>query len=447
MEKNKTIDKRKVAIYVRVSSQKQLDGYSLDAQTFEIKRNIYSNNLITSESELVEYRDEGSSGKNMHREGIQQLIEDIKNNKIRIVYMWKLDRVSRDISDFNTFLKLLAKYNVKLMSVKSTIDNEKPVGRFMTNIEISMAQLEREQISERTISGLEQSAREGFYPFSSTPYGYKKSEKKIKVPNSRSARKKLEIDDTKASTIKKIFTYATLGYTPREISDELSLVYNISLQPEQVRKMIKDERYKGLFFYRGEYYTNVVPAIIEEKQWDLAQRNIAIKNKNQPQKCNYYFTRKIHCTCGSKLVNTSGKRNGNIYRYYYCEKCRHGINQEFLINQTIHRISTFSKIKDKQIKMEKLQNNLKLLDQKAEKIRIQYINDLIDDKNFIKTLIVIDEKRKKFQAKIKSIGYEDINSFQNLSGIEKYNFIQEHIERINVDVDTKIVVSIKYNEH
>ena len=117
-------DHRNVAAYVRVSSQKQVEGYSLDAQMYDIKRDIYIKNLISSENELIEYRDEGRSGKNMNREGIQKLIEDIKQNKIKIVYIWKIDRVSRDIADFSTFLKLLEEYKVSLMAVKSTIDHE-----------------------------------------------------------------------------------------------------------------------------------------------------------------------------------------------------------------------------------------------------------------------------------------------------------------------------------
>ena len=451
-------DNRKVAAYVRVSSQKQVEGYSLDSQMYDIKRDIYIKKLIKSEDELVEYRDEGRSGKNMDREGIQQLIDDIKNYKIKIVYMWKIDRVSRDIADFSTFLKILKEYDVTLMAVKSTIDHEKPVGRFMTNMEISVAQLEREQISERTLAGLQQLVREGFYPYGGkSPFGYKRVHNKLINPEneddefyipSRSKGKKLIIHKKEAKVVKQIFMYATWGYTAKEICEAMSFIYTEkALIPDKIVNMIHDERYKGIFNYKGEVYTDVVPQIIDKKTWDDAQKNFSLRKKVPNEDRNYVLNRKVYCSCGERLVNTSGKKKKKIYRYYYCNHCNHGINQDYLLNQTLHRICNFAIQKDKSQKLNKLQEDLKKIDNKAQNLLNQYVNDKINDKYFISTLCLIDERRKNIQKQINSLGSKTINDFLDLTPAEQYRFIHEHLKRINVDIDTRIVISIEYNNH
>ena len=98
-------------------------------------------------------------------------------------------------------------------------------------------------------------------------------------------------------------------------------------------------------------------------------------------------------------------------------------------------------------KMNKLQEDFKKFDNKAQNLLNQYVNDKINDKYFLSTLCLIDERRKNIQKQINSLGNKTINDFLDLTPAEQYRFIHEHLKRINVDIDTRIVISIEYNNH
>ena len=102
--------------------------------------------------------------------------------------------------------------------------------------------------------------------------------------------------------------------------------------------------------------------------------------------------------------------------------------------------------KDKSQKLNKLQEDLKKIDNKAQNLLNQYVNDKINDKYFISTLCLIDERRKNIQKQINSLGSKTINDFLDLTPAKQYRFIHEHLKRINIDINTRIVI-FEYNSH
>ena len=237
----------------------------------------------------------------------------------------------------------------------------------MTNMEISIAQLEREQISERTVAGLYQLVREGNYPHGGkAPFGYKRVHSQQNYSenreidlyiSSKSKGKKLIVFDEEANVIKLIFMYATWGYTAKEVSEAISYEYTKKkFTADDIVNIIRNERYKGIFNCKGEIYTNIVPAIIDETTWENAQKNFSIRKKIPNEEMNYLLNRKVYCTCGERLINTSGKKKKKIYRCYYCNHCKHEFDQDYILNQTLHRICNFANQKDKTKKFIKLQN-------------------------------------------------------------------------------------------
>jgi len=105
--------------------------------------------LDIAESDFTIYEDEGFSGGNTNRPQFQKLIKDAKAKKFDILICYRLDRISRNVSDFSQLIKDLNKYNVNFISIREQFDTTTPMGRAMMYIASVFSQLERETIAER----------------------------------------------------------------------------------------------------------------------------------------------------------------------------------------------------------------------------------------------------------------------------------------------------------
>lgn len=118
------------------------------------------------------YEDEGFSGGNTNRPKFQELLKDVKENKINILICYRLDRISRNVADFSTTLELLQKHNVAFISIKEQFDTTTPMGRAMVYISSVFAQLERETIAERVRDNMLQLAKTGRWLGGQEPLGF-----------------------------------------------------------------------------------------------------------------------------------------------------------------------------------------------------------------------------------------------------------------------------------
>lgn len=157
--------------YLRVSTAEQArEGLSLDVQESRIR-----SYCDAKQWELVRiYRDEGVSGKDLNREGIQSLIADLKSNGVDVVAITKLDRLTRSIRDLGTLIEDLFN-GVALASVEESLDSSTANGRMVVNLLGSVAQWEREIIGERTKAALDHKADKGEWR-GRIPYGFRVGE-------------------------------------------------------------------------------------------------------------------------------------------------------------------------------------------------------------------------------------------------------------------------------
>lgn len=157
---------KKAIGYIRVSTTEQAtEGISLDNQRAKIKAYCELNEL-----ELVgTIEDAGLSGKNLNRDGIQELISLVKGKRIDAVVVYKLDRLSRKVLDTLTLIETFEKAGIAFHSLNEKIDTGTALGRFFLNITASLAQMERDLISERTRDALQMkianNQRAGQVPF------------------------------------------------------------------------------------------------------------------------------------------------------------------------------------------------------------------------------------------------------------------------------------------
>jgi len=188
------------AIYTRQSVERP-DSISIESQ-LEFCR------YETHGGPYKEYADRGYSGKNTNRPAFEEMLEDVKQNKVSRVIVYKLDRISRSILDFANMMEIFKKYNVEFVSSTERFDTSTPIGRAMLNICIVFAQLERETIQKRVSDAYYSRCKRGFYMGGRIPYGFAKT-------------------DTVIDGIK------TSMYTPvPEEAEQIRLMYSLYANPE-----------------------------------------------------------------------------------------------------------------------------------------------------------------------------------------------------------------------
>ena len=185
MAKIEKVGRMIIRLYLRVSTDRQAEeGYSLGIQ--EEKLRAYIATLVHEDVEFEVVSDDGFSGGDLDRPGIQRIMEEASTGQITHVVVMKLDRLSRSLKDTMHLIEdIFLPNNVAFISLYESFDTSTPFGRAMIGILSVFAQFERENIFERTRSGMQKRVEAGFWPGGGgVPYGYDyDSTHGILVPN------------------------------------------------------------------------------------------------------------------------------------------------------------------------------------------------------------------------------------------------------------------------
>lgn len=171
------VDKKRIAIYVRVSSQDQKnEGLSIEVQTKKLQD--YSE--VKDYWVFKIYTDAGISAGSINRPAFKDMMGDAKNEKFDAILVYKLDRFSRNMVDMIYTLNDLNNYNVDFISLTESFDTTTAVGRAFMKIISIFSELEREQTMER-VEMVFSDKREQGLPSIPPPFGYKYNKKKCWV--------------------------------------------------------------------------------------------------------------------------------------------------------------------------------------------------------------------------------------------------------------------------
>lgn len=157
-----------VGIYPRQSIEKK-DSLSIEQQ---IQRCVDLCNANGWEYKVYD-KDKGYSGKNLNRPSFEELMRDMHAGRINKILCYKLDRISRNISDFSNLLVDLQKHNCEFISISENFDTSSPIGRAMIYICMVFAQMERENTAQRVHDNYYYRTKLGFWGGGVAPYGYK----------------------------------------------------------------------------------------------------------------------------------------------------------------------------------------------------------------------------------------------------------------------------------
>lgn len=160
-----------IAIYSRKSKYSE-KGESIDNQIQFCKEFAQIHFSQISEKKFILYEDEGYSAANTCRPQFQKLLNDIKQKKINLLLCYRLDRITRNVSDFSRTLDTLEKYDVPFVSATENFDTSTPLGKAMIYIASVFAQLERETTAERVKDNMLALSRTGRWLGGLTPLGY-----------------------------------------------------------------------------------------------------------------------------------------------------------------------------------------------------------------------------------------------------------------------------------
>lgn len=163
----------KIAIYSR-KSKFTGKGDSIENQIQLCKE--YANRHFDNIEEFYIYEDEGFSGGNVDRPEFQRLTHDAKKKRFQALICYRLDRISRNVSDFSGTIEDLNKYDIAFVSIKEQFDTSTPMGRAMLYIASVFAQLERETAAERIRDNMLQLAKTGRWLGGTTPTGFDSKE-------------------------------------------------------------------------------------------------------------------------------------------------------------------------------------------------------------------------------------------------------------------------------
>ncbi|HDG1752715.1 TPA: recombinase family protein [Staphylococcus aureus] len=329
--------KKLVGGYIRVSTERQVEGYSIEGQITQIEQYCRFNGY-----ELVDiYADRGISGKSMNRPELQRMLNDAKNGKLDCVMVYKTNRLARNTSDLLTIVEELHRQNVEFFSLSERMEVKNSTGKLMLQILASFSEFERNTILENIYTVQRQRALEGYYQ-GNLPLGYNN------IPDNK---KELMINQHEANIVKYIFESYAKGHGYRKIANALnhkgyvtkkgnpfsiSAVTYILSNPFYIGKIQfakykdwNDKRRKGLndkpVIAEGKH-----TPIISQDLWDKAQaRKKQVSKKPQVHgKGTNLLTGIIACPqCSASMsasitVNTLKDGTKKRIRYYSCSNFR-----------------------------------------------------------------------------------------------------------------------------
>lgn len=306
--------------YCRFSSEKQADGFSIEAQERAIKEYCEKKGYSLSRF----YVDEAKSGTRDDREQFQLMIGDAGDHAFDAIIVHKLDRFSRSVYDFEIYRKKLGDSGVQLLSVIEDFDLTKAVGQLTAHFMESLADYYSKNLSTETKKGMYQRARDGQVSGGTMPLGY------AKTPDGRH----YLIDEAKRALAAEIFQRIAAGETPTAVAKVLTDrgvrgIYGGSIWESTVRAIVTNTLYFGTLTMRtagGDPIRTpgAAPAIVSEDLWRKANEELTRMSKPRgPRKGPDAFPLYglMWCgECGAHIVGFSHVVKGKSMPYYRCSE-------------------------------------------------------------------------------------------------------------------------------
>ncbi len=328
------------ALYVRVSTAEQAEGHSIDAQLDALR----SHATAQSFAHAIEYVDAGFQGDTEERPALKRLLADARQGKFDTVFVYRYDRLFREVRLFLNLEHELRSVGVRLRSITEFIDDTHE-GRLQLLIKGSFAEYEKSVIRERANLGRLRAAKEGKWMGGPPPYGY----------DLDPATSRLVTNPEESRWVRQFFEWLvterlTLGALQKRINalsiptkwENLGQHHRRPVNrthwwmKRTVGRLLSRQLYTGAYHYRRrakpravkpqharlrpeeEWITIPVPPLIDAARFQLAQKQLRANSAFAPRRTShpYLLRTKIECgSCGRVWIAT---RNNFGKPYYIC---------------------------------------------------------------------------------------------------------------------------------
>jgi len=274
------IKKLRCAIYTRKSTEEGLDQdyNSLDAQRDAAEAYIKSQRHEGWQLVPTHYDDGGFSGGTLERPGLQKLLDDIKANRIDIIVVYKVDRLTRSLHDFAKLVEVFGAHNISFVSVTQSFNTTNSMGRLTLNMLLSFAQFEREVTSERIRDKFASSLQKGIWMGGPLPLGYDLAHRKLIINKTEAEQVRFVFENYLSANstnellrLMKKMNIKTKSWVTQKGKTTSSNYYNKS----SLYVMLKNAMYNGKMRHKDKIYDGEHEAIINDDLWQAVQDKIS----------------------------------------------------------------------------------------------------------------------------------------------------------------------------
>jgi site-specific DNA recombinase len=313
-------------IYTRKSHEEGLEQEynSLDAQRDACESYIKSQAHEGWTLVKKHYDDGGFSGGNLKRPALQEVLQDIRDDKVDVIVVYKIDRLTRSLMDFSNIIEVLDSSEASFVSVTQHFNTTSSMGRLTLNVLLSFAQFEREITGERIRDKIASSKKKGMWMGGHPPLGYDVIDKK------------LLLNENEANDVRTIFGRYVALESVTDLVDDLEK-RNITTKRwtsengkkhggefykrGALYKLLQNRLYRGEIDYKGNIYPGQQKTIVLKPLWDAVQEkmesNRRKKEAAKSKKAPYLLEGLIHDSLGNIMSPTYSVKKGNRRYPYY----------------------------------------------------------------------------------------------------------------------------------
>ena len=316
---------QRCAIYTRKSSEEGLeqDFNSLHAQREACEAYIRSQRHEGWRLIETHYDDGGLSGGTMERPALQRLLEDIRADRVDIIVVYKVDRLTRSLADFAKMVELFDTHGVSFVAVTQQFNTTTSMGRLTLNVLLSFAQFEREVTGERIRDKIAASKKKGLWMGGNVPLGYDVRDRSLMT------------NASEAETVRWIFRRYLELRSVRLLKNELDRQGILS----KVRLTVSGERRGGAAFSRGALYALLAnplyvgeirhkgichpgrhEPLVDRELWEAVQARLRSKDVGRANGCRQPTSSplagKLFDEAGQRLTPSHATKGGRRYHYY-----------------------------------------------------------------------------------------------------------------------------------
>jgi DNA invertase Pin-like site-specific DNA recombinase len=313
------------AIYTRKSSEEGLEQSfnSLDAQREACEAFIASQRHEGWQAMPTRYDDGGYSGGSLERPALKRLLDDVAANKINVIVVYKVDRLTRSLADFAKIVEALDAKRVSFVSVTQQFNTTTSMGRLTLNVLLSFAQFEREVTGERIRDKIAASKKKGMWMGGLVPLGYNLEGRKL-VPNPK-----------EAELVSKMFSlYIELGCV-RKLAERLdrekirskdwitqtgARLGGVGFARGALYHLLRNRLYIGEIRHRDQWYPGEHQGIIDRVLWDRVQAqlnsNLRRRRNQVRERASSLLIGLVEDEHGTRFTPSFTVKRGRRYRYY-----------------------------------------------------------------------------------------------------------------------------------